>query len=252
MAKKSRTPRPPRPVQAPKRRDAPSQRNLRGLPGPPWAWLAGVAVVAVIVAAILISGGGSKGSVATANVKAAMLAAGCTYQDVKPLPPKNKVNYHADVPSLTTSTKGLWAAFPPAGGGHYGLWAVWGFYTDPVNPRQVVHNEEHGAVVLWWGPKVSPATVTQLQNFYNEQPVGVFGTPLDQPIDGKSLGGKIALTSWTGDPAKYYRKGDYGIGHVAICSSFNEHAFKVFRDAYRGHGPEGIPLSLDHPGMGPG
>jgi hypothetical protein len=28
-------------------------------------------------------------------------------------------------------------------------------------------------------------------------------------------------------------------------------AFESFRKAYRGHGPEGIPLSLDEPGMGP-
>ena len=28
-------------------------------------------------------------------------------------------------------------------------------------------------------------------------------------------------------------------------------AFKAFRDAYRGHGPEGIDLSADQPGTGP-
>ena len=32
-----------------------------------------------------------------------------------------------------------------------------------MNPRQVVHNEEHGAVVIWWGPKVAKATVDQLE-----------------------------------------------------------------------------------------
>jgi hypothetical protein len=209
---------------------------------PPWAWLAGVVAVAAIVAAGVAFSGGSKSS-GTANVKATMLAAGCTYKEVPPLPPKNKTNYHADVPSLTTPTKGLWSTFPPSGGGHYGQWAVWGFYTDPVNPRQVVHNEEHGAVVLWWGPHVSAATVNELQAFYNEQPVGVFGTPI------AGLDSKIALTSWTGDPARYYRKGYYGLGHLAICPRFDEHAFTVFRDAFRGHGPEGIPLSSDKPGM---
>jgi hypothetical protein len=244
MAKKSRAPRPPRPVQAPKRRDAPTERRLPVVPGPRWAWLVGVAAVAAIVAAVLAMSGGSKNS--TASVKAAMVASGCTYREVKPYPPKNKTNYHADVPKLTTSTKGLWATYPPSGGGHYGLWAVWGFYTDPVNPRQVVHNEEHGAVVLWWGPKVPASTVNELEAFYNEQPVGMFGTPI------AGLGSKIALTSWTGDTARYYRKGYYGIGHIAICPRFDEHAFKVFRDAYRGQGPEGIPLSLDKPGMGPG
>ncbi len=70
----------------------------------------------------------------------------------------------------------------------------------PVNPRQVVHNEEHGAVVIWWGPKVPQSTVDQLRAFYNQQPDG---DVRDARTPG--LGNKIALTAWTGDPAKYYR-----------------------------------------------
>jgi len=258
MAKKAKTPRPPRPVQAPKRRDTPARSRGPRVGGgwiPRWVWLAGVAVVAAIVGAVVVLVGSSKSS--AANVRATMLAAGCTYEDVAPKPPKDKVNYHADVPTLSTPMNKLWNTFPPAAGAHYGLWAVWGFYTAPVNPRQVVHDEEHGAIVMWWGPKVPASTVRQLQAFYNE-PVsggagdGMFGTPLDQPIDGKSLGDKVALTAWTGDVTRYYRNGYYGIGHVAICPGYNAKAFKAFRDAYRGHGPEGIPLQDDEPGMGPG
>jgi hypothetical protein len=246
-------------VQAPQRRDGKQPRQPRdGITIPRNALLGGGgAIVVVIVAAILfftLSGGKSS----AANVKATMLAAGCTYQDKKPLPPRHPsspLGYHADVPSLTTSMKGMWATFPPSGGGHYQLWAVWGFYTNPINPRQVVHNMEHGAVVIWWGTKVPASTVAELRAFYNE-PVsggagdGMFGTPLTS-IAGKSLGDKIALTAWTALPGTYYQKGDYGIGHVAICPTFNKHAFQVFRDAYRGDGPEGIPLADDEPGMGP-
>ena len=36
-----------------------------------------------------------------------MTAAGCTYKSVKPLPPKEPGNYHADSPTLTTKVK--WA-----------------------------------------------------------------------------------------------------------------------------------------------
>ena len=147
--------------------------------------------------------------------------------------------------TVTTSTKGLWSTDPPSAGGHYGLWAVWGFYRQPVNPRQVVHNEEHGAVVMWWGPKVPASTVDQLQAFYNKSSDGMFGTPYP------SLGNKIALTAWTGDPNAYYVNHNYGIGHIAICPTFDEKAFAAFRDAYRGKGPEGIPLSNDQQGMGP-
>ena len=256
MAEKSRTPRPPRPVQAPKRRDAQPARKPRGRGSvPPWAWIAGIAAIAVVVIVGVVASPAAAGSKQRGHRErqAAMLAAGCTYEDVKPFPPKDKVNYHADVPKLTTPMKGLWSTFPPSGGGHYPVWAVWGFYTSPVNPRQVVHNMEHGAVVIWWGPKGPAATVATLRDVYDE-PVsggagdGMFGTPLTS-IAGKSLGDKIALTSWTSLPGQYYQKGDYGIGHVAICPSFNQKAFATFRDAYRGKGPEGIPLSSDEPGM---
>ena len=74
----------------------------------------------------------------------------------------------------------------------------------------------------------------------------MFGTPIP------GLGDKIALTAWTGDPSHYYKDGDYGLGHIAICPKFDEAAFKTFRDAFRNGGPEGFPLSSAKPGMGPG
>src|SRR5262249_4175252 len=198
----------------------------------------------VLIGVILASGGKST------DAKAAMLAAGCTYKDVKPLPPRkdptgSSGGYHADVPTLSTSTNGLWSTSPPSGGAHYGQWAVWGFYRTPVNPRQVVHNEEHGAVVIWWGNQVPKSTVDQLEAFYNQRPDGVFGTPYP------ALGNKIALTAWTGNAADYYRNGYYGMGHIAVCTKFDQKAFDAFRSAYRGKGPEGIPLSADEPGTGP-
>jgi hypothetical protein len=142
-------------------------------------------------------------------------------------------------------TKVRWSTFPPSAGGHYGIWSVWGFYRAPVNPRQVVHNLEHGGVVIWWGPEVPASTVDKLEQFYRESPDAMFGTPI------AGLGKKIALTAWTGDPTTYYRNGDYGMGHIAVCPEFDQKAFEAFRDAYRGEGPEGIPASSNTPGSGP-
>ena len=202
---------------------------------------------AAAVAAVVVARMGSSSSVA-----ATMRAAGCTYRDVAPYPPKDaatKNNYHDDFPTL--AAKPHWSTFPPSGGGHYRLWAVWGFYRKPVNPAMVVHNEEHGGVVIWWGPEVPKSTVDQLERFYDQEPVGVFGTPI------AGLGKKIALTAWTGDPAWKGDPGlaflhhDYGMGHIAICSAFNEKAFTTFRNAYRGKSPQGFPLVADRPGCGP-
>jgi hypothetical protein len=244
-AKTPRAPRTPRTVQAPKKRvDTRKGGGLGALPR--WIWAVGAAAVVGLAAVAAFAFGGGSSGTSEESVAKAMAAANCTYKSVPPKPPKkNPTNYHADFPTLSSPTKGIWSTFPPSGGGHYGAWAVWGFYRQPVNPRQVVHNEEHGGVVIWWGPQVPSSTVDKLEAFYQEKPEGMMGTPL------AGLGKKIALTAWTGDPAKYYRNGNFGTGHVAICGSFDEKAFAAFRDAFRGKGPEGIPLSSDAPGSGP-
>ena len=243
MAKKSRTPMPPKTVQAPRVRTAGRpddlgrrHRNLLyGLAG------SGTGLLIVVVAYIVLAGGGSK--LSDAKVAPLMKTAACSFKTVNGYLPKGQ-NMHRN--SLTG--KFPWNTDPPSNGQHYPAWAVWGFYTEAVNPRQVVHNEEHGGVILWWGPKVSQATVTKLRAFYDEQPDGSFGTPY------ATLGSKIAISAWTGDPLKYQTNGYYGLGHLAICPTYNsatKAAFEAFRNAYRGHGPEGIPLSADEPGMGP-
>jgi hypothetical protein len=237
--KKPRTP-VPRPVQAPRTRSAKpddlGRRHRRAL-----YVVAGVGAVALIavVLGVALAGGGS----GSKKVASLMQSAGCTFKTVKAYVPKGQ-NVH--VPSLTKKLP--WNTDPPSNGQHYPLWAVWGFYTQPVNPRMVVHNEEHGGVILWWGSNVPKATVDRLQAFYQQQPDGVFGTPYPK------LGSKVAISAWTGDPASYGANGYYGQGHLAVCPRYDdatEKAFAAFRSAYRGHGPEGIPLSADKPGMGP-
>jgi hypothetical protein len=207
----------------------------------------GALLVVVSLAATVVAACSSGRSVA-----ATMTAAGCTYRDAAPYPPKDAAtnnNYHDDFPTLTA--KPHWSTFPPSAGGHYRLWATWGFYRTPVNPAMVVHNEEHGGVVIWWGSDVPKATVDQLESFYDQQRVAVFGTPI------AGLGGKIALTAWTtdpawkGDPGLAYQHHLYGVGHIAVCPRFDQKAFAAFRDAFRGKSPQGFPLAADAPGCGP-
>ena len=239
--KKPKTPQPPRKVQAPKQRTDTSRgadaRNRTLL-----YVAAGIAILAVVAggAYAAFGRGGSSGE---KHVASLMSAAGCNFKTVAAyVPPGQGVH----VNSLTKKLP--WNTDPPSNGQHYPLWAVWGFYTSPVNPRMVVHNEEHGGVILWWGTKVPASTVDQLRTFYSEQPDGTFGTPYPK------LGGKVAISAWTGDPAKYGSNSYFGQGHLAICPRLDAStlkAFDAFRKAYRGHGPEGVPLSLAEPGMGP-
>jgi len=202
-----------------------------------------IAALGLLLTALVLTAAASART-STEGIVATMAAGGCTLHAVKPLPPKNEqTTYHADVPTLTSNV--TWATDPPSAGAHYGVWAVWKFYDRAANPRQVVHNEEHGGVIIWWGPKVPAATVARMRAFYAESPYGMLGTPYAK------LGAKIALTAWTGNPQTYYRNGHYGVGRIALCSRFDRTAFRAFRKAYRGKGPEGIPTAANKPGTGP-
>src|SRR5262249_19675003 len=170
--KKPRTPPPPRRVQAPKHR--PEQRSGalplgdlgRGQRNMLYA-IAGAGIVALVIVVLLVAFRGGSSDSGQQHVAALMTADGRNFKTVKAYVPHGQ-NVH--VPSLTK--KFPWNTDPPSNGQHYPLWAVWGFYTSPVNPRMVVHNEEHGGVITWWGSGVDGSTVDKLRAFYNEEPDG--------------------------------------------------------------------------------
>lgn len=242
--KKPRTPTPPRSQGPQQRRQGPPRqaddlglRHRLALYGFALAGIVGLVVVVLLVA---LGGGGKTND---AKVAAAMHAAGCTFRTVKAYVPAGQGTH---VNSLTAKLP--WNTNPPSNGQHYPIWLAWDFYTQAVNPRQVVHNEEHGGVILWWGSNVPASTVTKLHDFYLQQSTGVLGTPYP------SLGSKVAITAWTGNPNDYQRNGYYGYGHIGICPAYTPkvvQAFTTFRDTYRGKGPEGIPLCDDEAGDDP-
>ncbi len=177
--KKPRTPPPPR-VQAPQRRTG---SGKKGAPADDVGLrhravlfgLAGAGFVGLIIVVLVLALGGGKSGLPK-QLGRDMATAGCTFKTVTAYVPKGEGTH---VNSLTA--KFPWNTTPPSNGQHYPEWAVWGFYTDPVNPRRVVHNEEHGGVVTWWGSKVPSSTVAKLLAFYQEQPTGSFGTPYPEP-----------------------------------------------------------------------
>ena len=229
MAKKSRTPPPPRPVQAPQRRKGGKTRSTDTRNR--WLLIAfaasGLVGLAAVAAVIAVASGRSGGTANAADIPSTMAAAGCTFKTVKA-----KSREHTS--SLDTKIK--YNTTPPSNGEHYISPATWGFFETAANPIQVVHNEEHGGVIVWWGDKVPQSTVDKLHDFYSSSPNAMIGTPYP------SLGDKIALTAWT-SPA-----GGTGQGRVAVCGSFDEKAFTAFRDAFRGKGPERFPVDSMTPG----
>lgn len=185
----------------------------------------GLLILAGVIALIALTTGGGKAS--AAGVETAMQQAGCTLKTAEATSRRHVTSFTAKIEYNTD---------PPSNGSHYFQPAIWDFYTTAADPVQVVHNEEHGGVILWWGDNVPSSTVDALRRFYDSSPDGVLGTPYAK------LGSKVALTAWTAP------SGGMGEGRVAVCPTFNEAAFKAFRDAYRGKGPERYPLDVMKPG----
>jgi Protein of unknown function (DUF3105) len=234
--KKPRTPPPPRRVQAPKQRHAPRQgfdqarkRMLLYVLGGAGA----IAVVAVLV--IVVSGGKSSAAAGKPRVvEPALKAADCTLSTSTASLDAQHTNSFSQ--SIT------YATYPPVSGHHYQLPAVWGNYTQEVDPRQAVHNMEHGGIVIWVGPDVSAAERQKISDFYDESPNAMLVTPIANTASGVKYpkhappDSKIYLTAWTVG----IKNGNFvnPTNAIATCHSFNERAFSAFRNEFRGKGRE--------------
>jgi hypothetical protein len=229
MAKKPRTPPPPRRVQAPKTRPGgPSRGGQRTAVGDLGARqrtilygvaAAGIVGLIVVVALIAFTGGSNSGK----DAAQALAAAGCRY---KHYPAQPRTPHYT---TLTPATKPSWNSYPPSSGRHYFQWVLWGNYTEPVPIIKEVHNLEHGGMIVQYGNKVPKATVDKINAFWQKDPTAMLVAPLP------NLGNKIALTAWT---------------QWAECTTFDEKAFKAFQSAFRYHGPESpfFPKSALQPG----
>jgi hypothetical protein len=217
--KKSRTPPPPRTVQATKGRSGqvprtPAARQGRRRPSTR-IWLIGTGVVVVgVIAAVALAttlGGGSDTS--------ALAAAGCVQETF----PSQGRKHETELPADFT-----YNSFPATSGPHHPQAVLWNLYTEPVLELRVVHNLEHGGVVVQYGDQVPEATVDEITSWYQASDRnGIVVAPLP------ALGDKIALTAWT---------------KLATCTKFDEKAFDAFVDLHRGKGPERIPLEAMTPG----
>jgi hypothetical protein len=224
VAKKSRTPPPPRRVQAPVRREggsrgatptAASERRQRLiLYGSAVSGIVGLVVV-LLVFLVFHKSNSSAQSQALTQQFVRCGGALHTY------PSEGRGHV------FSLSAKVHYKTFPPTSGKHYAVPAIFDQYDQPVKQIQLVHNLEHGAIVIQYGKDVSKSDVAKISDFYRSDPTALVVAPLP------ALGNKMALTAWT---------------HLGTCTQFSESAFKGFRDAYRYHGPEHFPPAALQPG----
>jgi hypothetical protein len=246
VAKKPRTPDPPRRVQAPKQRHEPRQgldehRRRQLLFGLAGSGLVGLIVVLVVV----VSGGRSNAAAGKPQAIAATVkAAGCTLSTSSASPVASHTTSFGE--SIPYST------YPPVSGKHYYQPAVWGNYSQEVDPRQAVHNQEHGGIVIWVGPKVPADERQKISDFYDKSPNAMLVTPIADTAQGVRYpkhappDSKIYVTAWT---VGIKDQKDVDLTNVIMtCHRFDEKAFGAFRDEFRGKGRERYKVNTLRPG----
>jgi hypothetical protein len=124
-----------------------------------------------------------------------------------------------------------YSSIPATSGPHWdpsGI-ANWGVYSTPQNESQVIHNLEHGGIVIWYDPDaLDDAQVAELTSYVEGQvSSGISGrykfilTPWGGNVD---LGAAVAVTAWR---------------HLLKLATFDMDAIRAFADAnYLRHAPE--------------
>jgi uncharacterized protein DUF3105 len=218
VAKKARTPPPPRRVQAPKRRDTAPVRGDDSARRQRLILYVLAASGVVMLGAVLLFLAFAPGGSGDEDLARTFREAGGTFQTFESEGRDHTNDLNAKIEYETD---------PPTSGTHYEIPAVWGIYDRPINQVQAVHNLEHGGIVIQYGDDVPQADVNRIAEFYRDDPNGLLVAPLPR------LGDQIALTAWT---------------HLGKLPRFDEEAFEAFRDAYRGKGPEPFDVEDLQPG----
>lgn len=183
----------------------------------------GIALVVVVgvVAAVVVSRTSDSGAGPDVGVSAA--DARCT--DIESN--KSEGNKHVDQ-GITVDYKHN----PPVTGNHWPPDAIAdpGFYTDPVEPERVVHNQEHGEIVIWYKPDAPQQVIDDIQAIVEQSPQVNIAVPWDD-IEAPN---NFALTAWSGAD---------NAGNTRLCEQVSQSVWDDFRAQFQGRGPEqvGVP-----------
>lgn len=94
---------------------------------------------------------------------------------------------------------GPYSSSPATSGEHWNNPANWGVYTlaAPAIESQVIHNLEHGGIVIWYQPALtSEEDITTLTNWTEQQVRSAKFKVILSPWTGADFGHPIAVTAW--------------------------------------------------------
>jgi hypothetical protein len=121
---------------------------------------------------------------------------------------------------------------PPTNGRHYFEPAEDGLYYEAPTDEQLVHNLEHGRVVLWVKPSLPRDVRETISALFQEDEYQMVVVPR------RNMKPALAATAWNRDPDPG------GTGQTLSCPEWNDQvpdAIRTFRDEHRSNGPEPVP-----------
>jgi hypothetical protein len=121
---------------------------------------------------------------------------------------------------------------PPTNGRHYQEPVPDGLYHEAPTDEQLVHNLEHGRVVLWVKPGLPRDVRESIRALFDEDDYQMVVVPRS------NMEPALAATAWNRDPDPG------GTGQTLSCPEWNDEvpdAIRTFRDEHRSNGPEAIP-----------
>lgn len=177
-------------------------------------WISAGIAAAVVLATVAIALSGVL-TPSTAAPASSPVAVTGSCSAVQSFPTLNQDHIQPDQPHPPYSSN------PPTSGWHWDNAQEWGIYTTPQVQEQLVHNLEHGGIIIQYN-NLTAGEVQQLADLVKQDSHHM----ILAPYPGLPSDVKIALTAWN---------------HLQTCIGVNENAVKAFVNAFRDKGPERVP-----------
>ncbi|MDQ3985587.1 MAG: DUF3105 domain-containing protein [Actinomycetota bacterium] len=122
---------------------------------------------------------------------------------------------------------------PPTSGNHWPPENVAdpSFYPDPVSEESLVHNMEHGQIIIWYRPDAPQETISDIDSFTSSAndadalPGGALQPIIAVPYEDVDEDKAYVLTAW---------------GASQACARYSLAAINEFRERYQGRSPEPV------------
>ncbi|MDQ3941341.1 MAG: DUF3105 domain-containing protein [Actinomycetota bacterium] len=108
---------------------------------------------------------------------------------------------------------------PPTSGPHFEIPADTGFYPDALPPEQLIHNMEHGQIIIWYDPDLPETDIDQIEALVDKES----GSTVASPYTGVEDPFGLVVTAWRNSMS---------------CELVSEEAINEFRAQFQGRSPE--------------